>query len=222
MEQSVKFLSADVASLRPNPWNTNKVTPGNMDKLKKSMSLLGSFKPVIVRDMGDFFQILGGEHRWQAAVEMGWKTLPVANLGSLSEVDAKQVSVLDNERYGEDDAVSFQRLLEDIQSDLEYDFGDIAPFSDDLDAILPVSLTTSFEELERLGEPEEPVIERERAEKTGALHQTMRFKVGFDVAAGVSGVIERVIKEQDIRTGNPMEDAGEALVWLVEHYKETY
>lgn len=222
MEAKIKFISVDVALLRPNPWNTNKVPPANMDKLKNSMSRLGSFKPVIVRDMGDFYQILGGEHRWQAAVEMGWSTIPVANLGHIDTTEAQQISVIDNERYGEDDAVEFQRLLEEIQSGLDYDFSEIAPFSDDLDAIVPTTLTSSFDELDRLSDSPEPVIEREKGEKTGAAHQTMRFRVGFDVAGDVSRLIEHIIKEQDIRTGNPMEDAGEALVWLVEQYKEMH
>lgn len=219
MDTNVKFVSVDVGLLRPNTWNTNKVSPANMDKLKNSMLRLGSFKPVIVRDMGDWFQILGGEHRWQAAVELGWKTVPVANLGSISTVDAQQITVLDNERYGEDDALEFQRLLEEIQSGLDYDFNEIAPFNDDLDAVIPSSLSTSFEELDRLSDDPEPVVEREKGEKVGATLQTMRFKVGFDVAGDVTRQIESIIKEQAIHTGNPMEDAGEALVWLVEQYK---
>ncbi|MCV5951107.1 chromosome partitioning protein ParB, partial [Escherichia coli] len=51
-------------------------------------------------------------------------------------------------------------------------------------------------------------------------HQTMRFKVTFDASDRVAETIKNIIKEQAINTGNEMENAGEALVWLVDYYKE--
>ncbi|EMX6773241.1 chromosome partitioning protein ParB, partial [Escherichia coli] len=36
----------------------------------------------------------------------------------------------------------------------------------------------------------------------------------------VAETIKNIIKEQAINTGNEMENAGEALVWLVDYYKE--
>ncbi|MCD9436421.1 chromosome partitioning protein ParB, partial [Klebsiella pneumoniae] len=54
----------------------------------------------------------------------------------------------------------------------------------------------------------------------GAKHQTMRFKVTFDASDRVTETIKSIIKEQAINTGNDMENAGEALVWLVDNYKE--
>ncbi|SWI21574.1 Uncharacterised protein [Klebsiella pneumoniae] len=69
---------------------------------------------------------------------------------------------------------------------------------------------------------EEPVEKdsREKAERVGAEHQTMRFKVTFDASDRVTETIKSIIKEQAINTGNDMENAGEALVWLVDNYKE--
>ncbi|MDH8153098.1 chromosome partitioning protein ParB, partial [Klebsiella pneumoniae] len=54
----------------------------------------------------------------------------------------------------------------------------------------------------------------------GAEHQTMRLKVTFDASDRVTETIKSIIKEQAINTGNDMENAGEALVWLVDNYKE--
>ena len=48
----------------------------------------------------------------------------------------------------------------------------------------------------------------------------MRFKVSYDVAESVTTIINRIIAEQEINTGNESEDAGEALVWLCDHYKD--
>lgn len=48
----------------------------------------------------------------------------------------------------------------------------------------------------------------------------MRFKVSFDTAESVTEVIKTIIREQGIKTGSEMEDAGEALVWLTQYYKD--
>jgi hypothetical protein len=48
----------------------------------------------------------------------------------------------------------------------------------------------------------------------------MRFKVTFDSADSVTTAIKSIIAEQGINTGSDMEDAGEALVWLADFYKE--
>ena len=61
---------------------------------------------------------------------------------------------------------------------------------------------------------------REKKERLGVEHQTMRFKVTFDASDRVTETIKSIIKEQAINTGNDMENAGEALVWLVDNYKE--
>lgn len=42
----------------------------------------------------------------------------------------------------------------------------------------------------------------------------------FDASDRVTETIKSIIKEQAINTGNDMENAGEALVWLVDNYKE--
>ncbi|MDE9568849.1 ParB/RepB/Spo0J family partition protein [Xenorhabdus bovienii] len=231
MESKTKFLEVATSKLIPNGWNTNSVPVLNMDKLKVSVTKLGLFKPIIVREVGDKYEILGGEHRWRVAVELGMPTIMVANLGELNDTTAKQISVIDNERYGEDDAGSFARLLEDIQADLSYSFFDLAPVDDILKDVMPTLTSESaFRELEALNAEmgmgsgmDESGIEsmRGRAEKAEvSSYQTMRFKVSTDAAETIEAVIAAVICDESIKTGNKMEDAGEALLVIAEKYKE--
>lgn len=49
-------------------------------------------------------------------MEQGISTVPVISVGKISDLVAKQMSLVDNERYGEDDQVALQRLIEEIQS----------------------------------------------------------------------------------------------------------
>ncbi|EQC1479435.1 ParB/RepB/Spo0J family partition protein [Klebsiella pneumoniae] len=218
------ILQVEVARLRPNPWNTNSVGAQNFEKLKGSIEKLGFFKPILARELdGGQFEILGGEHRWRAAMEQGISTVPVISVGKISDLVAKQMSLVDNERYGEDDQVALQRLIEEIQSELDYQLSEIAPYDDELAATLARESAIDLEMLEALSRGDEEPIEkdsREKAERVGAEHQTMRFKVTFDASDRVTETIKSIIKEQAINTGNDMENAGEALVWLVDNYKE--
>ncbi len=224
MDMKITILQVEVARLRPNPWNTNSVGAQNFEKLKGSIEKLGFFKPILARELdGGQFEILGGEHRWRAAMEQGISTVPVVSVGKISDLVAKQMSLVDNERYGEDDQVALQRLIEEIQSELDYQLSEIAPYDDELAATLARESAIDLEMLEALSRGDEEPVEkdsREKAERVGAEHQTMRFKVTFDASDRVTETIKSIIKEQAINTGNDMENAGEALVWLVDNYKE--
>ncbi|EOV8484220.1 ParB/RepB/Spo0J family partition protein [Klebsiella aerogenes] len=224
MDVKITILQVEVARLRPNPWNTNSVGAQNFEKLKGSIEKMGFFKPILARELdGGQFEILGGEHRWRAAMEQGISTVPVISVGKISDLVAKQMSLVDNERYGEDDQVALQRLIEEIQSELDYQLSEIAPYDDELAATLARESAIDLEMLEALSRGDEEPIEkdsREKAERVGAEHQTMRFKVTFDASDRVTETIKSIIKEQAINTGNDMENAGEALVWLVDNYKE--
>lgn len=224
VDVKITILQVEVARLRPNPWNTNSVGAQNFEKLKGSIEKLGFFKPILARELdGGQFEILGGEHRWRAAMEQGISTVPVISVGKISDLVAKQMSLVDNERYGEDDQVALQRLIEEIQSELDYQLSEIAPYDDELAATLARESAIDLEMLEALSRGDEEPIEkdsREKAERVGAEHQTMRFKVTFDASDRVTETIKSIIKEQAINTGNDMENAGEALVWLVDNYKE--
>lgn len=224
VDVKITILQVEVARLRPNPWNTNSVGAQNFEKLKGSIEKLGFFKPILARELdGGQFEILGGEHRWRAAMEQGISTVPVISVGKISDLVAKQMSLVDNERYGEDDQVALQRLIEEIQSELDYQLSEIAPYDDELAATLARESAIDLEMLEALSRGDEEPVEkdsREKAERVGAEHQTMRFKVTFDASDRVTETIKSIIKEQAINTGNDMENAGEALVWLVDNYKE--
>lgn len=159
MSVKITILQVEVARLRPNPWNTNSVGAQNFEKLKGSIEKLGFFKPILARELdGGQFEILGGEHRWRAAMEQGISTVPVISVGKISDLVAKQMSLVDNERYGEDDQVALQRLIEEIQSELDYQLSEIAPYDDELAATLARESAIDLEMLEALSRgDEEPV-----------------------------------------------------------------
>ncbi|HAX7496935.1 TPA: ParB N-terminal domain-containing protein [Escherichia coli] len=116
MDVKITILQVEVANLCPNPWNTNSVGAQNFEKLKGSIEKLGFFKPILARELdGGIFEILGGEHRWRAAMEQGISTVPVISVGKINDLVAKQMSLVDNERYVNNNFAVISRSVVDTQ-----------------------------------------------------------------------------------------------------------
>jgi hypothetical protein len=71
----MKYLS--VTDLEPNIWNPQTMGAPEMDRLKKEISEVGFIAPiqVVPLDTGKY-RIIGGEHRWLAAKELGMIEIP--------------------------------------------------------------------------------------------------------------------------------------------------
>ena len=131
----IKYLAVDPKKLIKNPWNTNMVDPENQKKLDNSVKRFGMFKPLICRELANgSLQILGGEHRAESAVRLGYREVTIINLGQISDEKAKEISLVDNGRYGTDDTLQLAELLKEL-GEIE-DISSYMPYSDsDLDSI---------------------------------------------------------------------------------------
>lgn len=212
-----KMLELDPKLLFPNPWNTNIVSPDNEAKLEQSIKRNGVFKPVIVREVDGRYEILGGEHRWQVASKLGLPVVPVMNLGPIDEKRAKEISIIDNSRYGADDTLSFAELLKslgdasELQSFLPFGDEDLTTIfsstSIDLDDLV---IDGSFETTQTPeDEPEPPTA---KAPKT---HTVMRFKLSLGDAERVTALIAKTQKAQSLTDSDDLTNAGDALVHLL-------
>jgi len=70
----------------PNP-NQPRQVMGDLSELMASVAEKGIIEPLIVRARGDRFQIIAGERRYQAAVQVGLRELPVV----IRDVDDSEV-----------------------------------------------------------------------------------------------------------------------------------
>ncbi len=225
-----KPMMLDPVDLEPNPWNTNIVTPENERKLEASIKRLGFFRPVIVREIANssnretpVYQLLGGEHRAETAVRLGLDKIPVINLGPIDDLQAKEIGIADNARYGVDDAIAFADLIkgmgnaEQLEEFLPYtdsDFADLFASSEiDLDAL---DLDENFEKDAANELEDEPV--QPKAPKT---HTIIRFKVANRDAEEVTALIERTKQGQGFTSSDDLTNAGDALVHLLLHGRTT-
>lgn len=213
MTETLQMQEVGVEKLRPNAWNTNHVSPENEEKIKESLSQFGFIRPIIARKMPDGgLEILGGQHRWQVAKRMGYKTVPVIDLGEIDDVKAKKIGLIDNGRYGEDDTLQLAELLKTISEDFE-DISSILPYSnDELESIFSAS-KISLDDLD-LDDSDDNLPDLSKAKATQT-HQILRFKVPIEDADLVQKAIEQIMKSQGFKDDDSMTNAGNALVYMV-------
>jgi ParB-like chromosome segregation protein Spo0J len=206
------------ASLVSNPWNTNRLSPEAELKLENSLTRLGMFKPVLVRTLENGTrQILGGEHRARAAQRLGWAEIPVIDAGEIDDQRAKEIGLIDNGRYGQDDAGALAALLEslgtpaDIASFMPFDLGEI-------DALSAVNKL----DLDKIGLDDEDADAIEKTIRAPKTHVVMRFKVPLDDQSMVAGALKLIIEQQGLDDSDSLINAGDALVYLVRAQLESF
>src|SRR5512133_154477 len=74
-----------IDQLDPNP-NQPRQVMGDLSELMASIAEKGIIEPIIVRQRGSRFQIVAGERRYQAAVQVGLREIPIV----IREVDECQ------------------------------------------------------------------------------------------------------------------------------------
>lgn len=213
-----KLETVPINDLRPNPWNSNKVSPENAEKIRRSIVKNGLFKPIIVREVAgvEGFEILGGQHRWEQAIELGYEDIPISNVGAISDAKAKEIGVIDNARYGIDDTLELADILKEIGS--TEDIQDVLPYGDlDLASIFSSSDIDldSLDVSEDFSEDEEPEGEERPMPKAAKTHTVQRFKVSLEDAEWIATLIAKVQKDHDFTDEDQLTNAGDALVYLL-------
>jgi ParB family chromosome partitioning protein len=75
-----------IDQLDPNP-NQPRQVMGDLSELMASIAEKGIIEPVVVRQRGSRFQIVAGERRYQAAVQVGLREIPIV----IREVDDNEI-----------------------------------------------------------------------------------------------------------------------------------
>lgn len=210
----MKVELVDPRLLKPNPWNSNRVSPENMEKLKRSITDLGFATAVVVRAVRGGLEILGGQHRTEAAVELGLSEIPVVNLGKIDDVKAKKIGLVDNHRYGNDDAAMLAKIIEGIGEDAV-----------DLSYILPVG-RADIESIIGLGDIDLDSIglapsdddrdpEPTTSTRPAKTHEIVKFRLTLGDAEKLRALIERTIRKEKFDDKDEMTAAGDALSFLL-------
>lgn len=214
-EYTVQNLDPKI--LVPAPWNPNVADPEDEARLDNSISRLGMFKPILVRSLPDGkLQILGGHYRCASAIRLGMQLVPVINLGDIDEQRAKEITLIDNGRYGHDDAQALSAILKtlgspaDLATFMPYDIKELEAYTKSVEIDLDTLGLDLPDDLEPVEMPKKSV-------KT---HEVMKFRIAVEDAARIKEKIERVMKEEGFTESDTLTNAGDALSFILLNEEE--
>src|SRR3954453_17694196 len=83
-----------IEQIDPNP-NQPRQVMGDLSELIASITEKGILEPLVVRQRGDRFQIIAGERRYQAAVQVGLREIPVV-IRDVDETEMLELALIEN------------------------------------------------------------------------------------------------------------------------------
>jgi ParB family chromosome partitioning protein len=108
-----------IASLRPNPRNPRKsYDAAELDELVASVREKGVVQPILVRPLGNEFEIIAGERRWRAAQKAGLHEVPVY-VQEASDKEALELAIIENVQRTDlnplEEAAGYQQLIDEFR-----------------------------------------------------------------------------------------------------------
>jgi len=113
---SMGFVQIKMDKIKPNPYQPRgKFDKDKMKELTLSIREKGIIQPVVVRPVGDEFELVAGERRFLAAQKLGMEKLPALVMEKLSKEGMLELSLIENLQREDlnpiDEAKGYKRLL---------------------------------------------------------------------------------------------------------------
>jgi ParB family chromosome partitioning protein len=108
----------------PNP-NQPRQVMGDLSELMASISEKGIIEPLVVRPRGERFQIVAGERRYQAAVQLGLKELP-AVIRDVDEAEMLELALIENLQRKDLTPFEEAEALQGLADECRYTHEDLA------------------------------------------------------------------------------------------------
>jgi hypothetical protein len=120
-----------IDALRKAPWNYKTDDPKLAEKLRANMERNGQLENIVVRQMDDeSFEVVNGNHRYDAMVALGWTHATVLDLGPITTMQAQRIAIELNEtRFASNPQALSELLVGLVDSFGEKDLVFTSPFS---------------------------------------------------------------------------------------------
>lgn len=108
----------DLGRIRPNPFQPrSEFDDERIERLADSIRENGLLQPIVVRPVGEAFQIVAGERRFRALQRLGWESVPVISRG-LSDEQMLVVALVENLQREDlsplEEAQGYQQLIDEF------------------------------------------------------------------------------------------------------------
>ena len=120
----VEIKEVPIEDCYPNPWNPNQMPTRVEEATVESIAVYGMLDPLTVRphpDEENKYQIIDGEHRQRACMNLNYKNIPVNVLYNLDDSQAKKLTIISNETRGYADKITLAGLLNELSKGLDFD-----------------------------------------------------------------------------------------------------
>jgi ParB family chromosome partitioning protein len=114
-------VEADIDRLEPNDFQPrNYVDDARLQELAQSIRANGIIQPIVVRKVGDRFQIIAGERRWRAAKVAGLLRVPVVvrDVAPGTEQSLLEMALIENIQREDlnpiEEALAYRRLADEF------------------------------------------------------------------------------------------------------------
>jgi ParB family transcriptional regulator, chromosome partitioning protein len=115
-------VDADIDSLAPNDFQPRfSVDDARLQELAQSIRANGIIQPIVVRRVGDRFQIIAGERRWRAAKLAGLQRVPIAvrDVGEGQQQSLLEMALIENVQREDlnpiEEGLAYKRLGDEFQ-----------------------------------------------------------------------------------------------------------
>jgi ParB family chromosome partitioning protein len=113
-------MEVDVDSIRPSPYQPRLIF--DLEDLKQEIKKDGLLSDLVVRNRGEFYELIDGERRWRVLKELGWETIPVRVVDSDDAITRLSVYKLNKIRESytvEEEARYFKKVRDEGMTPLE-------------------------------------------------------------------------------------------------------
>ncbi|HLP07377.1 MAG TPA: ParB/RepB/Spo0J family partition protein [Opitutaceae bacterium] len=112
------YVEIPVSAIEPNPHQPRKsIEPAALAELAASIASEGLLQPIVVRKVGEKYQLISGERRWRAHQHLKAKTI-AAKVVSANEASSAAMALIENLQREDlnpmDEAFGYARLMKEF------------------------------------------------------------------------------------------------------------
>lgn len=116
MEMNRKVIELNIDDVLPNRFQPRiKFSEDAITELSNSIKEHGVIQPIVVRPIGDKYEIIAGERRYKASCMAGLQTIP-AIITDLNDKDSAEVALIENVQRENltpiEEAISYKKILD--------------------------------------------------------------------------------------------------------------
>lgn len=201
-----KWISVPIEKLVKADWNYKPEDEENQRVLVNGIKKNGQVENIIVRELAKGrFEIVNGNHRYDAFVELEFKNAVAYNLGAIGLAEAKLIAVETNETRFRNDESKLAQLLKSISITIPIDkMSETLPMSKDLIEDKIKALDFSFDNFKK----EEKGLSGDK-DGDGGDWKTVSLRLPADVADQFNEQVDRFKKalhpeEKDLSRVSPV------------------